>query len=201
MSDLPTPEKKDRRKKGTWRFLFRSDSHALDLVATVAGSKSREKGIDRFATPVLLERWLCEAKLPPIDGPITEPQLAATVALREAIFRLADSRLRSTGVERPDIDLINDHARTGVPVPRIAADGYSTEVPAPALLEELLGLIARDAVEVFTGAYRDRIKQCASPKCHVIFVDRSRNGTRRWCAMSPCGDQASAHAYRLRQKD
>jgi predicted RNA-binding Zn ribbon-like protein len=67
-------------------------------------------------------------------------------------------------------------------------------------VNELLGIISRDAIDVFTGPYRNRIRQCASPRCAVIFVDRSRAGNRRWCAMSPCGDQASARAYRQRKK-
>jgi predicted RNA-binding Zn ribbon-like protein len=86
-----------------------------------------------------------------------------------------------------------------MPILRIACDGCSTEPPDAAEMNEILGLIARDAIDVFTGPYRTRIKQCASPRCHVMFVDKSRAGNRVWCAMSPCGDQASARAYRKRK--
>ncbi|QWK80935.1 CGNR zinc finger domain-containing protein [Ochrobactrum sp. BTU1] len=188
------------RRKGSWRFLFRSDSVALNLVATVAASKDRTKGIDRFSEPSLLDRWLCEAELPPLSGCVTDEELAKTKALREAIFRLADNRINQREISVTDIALINAHARSGMPVLRIACDGCSTEPPDAAEMNEILGLIARDAIQVFTGPYRMRIKQCASPRCHVMFVDKSRAGNRVWCAMSPCGDQASARAYRRRVK-
>lgn len=198
--DAKSRHPKERRNKGSWRFLFRSDSVALNLVATVAASKDRAKGIDRFSEPSLLDRWLCEAELPPLAGAVTQEDLAKTKSLREAIFRLADNRINQSEILVSDIALINAHARSGMPVLRIACDGYSTEPPDAAEMNEILGLIARDAIDVFTGPYRMRIKQCASPRCHVMFVDKSRAGNRIWCAMSPCGDQASARAYRQRKR-
>lgn len=191
---------KERRKKGSWRFLFRSDSVALNLVATVAASKDRTKGVDRFSEPSLLDRWLCEAELPPLAGSVTDEELAKTKSLREAIFRVADNRINQSEILVSDIALINAHARSGMPVVRIACDGFNTEPPDVAQMDEILGLIARDAVGVFTGPYRNRIKQCASPRCHVMFVDKSPAGNRQWCSMSPCGDQASARAYRQRKR-
>ena len=197
--DAKSRHPKECRKKGSWRFLFRSDSVALNLVATVAASKDRAKGIDRFSEASLLDRWLCEAELPPLAGSVTDEELAKTKSLREAIFRLADNRINNSEISASDIALINAHARSGMPVLRIACDGCSTEPPDAAEMNEILGLIARDAIDVFTGPYRTRIKQCASPRCHVMFVDKSRAGNRVWCAMSPCGDQASARAYRKRK--
>ncbi|WP_435656494.1 CGNR zinc finger domain-containing protein [Brucella pituitosa] len=200
ITDAKSKHPKERRKKGSWRFLFRSDSVALNLVATIAASKDRAKGIDRFSEPSLLDRWLCEAELPPLAGSVTQEELANTKALREAIFRLADNRINQSEILVSDIALINTHARSGMPVLRIACDGCSTELPDAAEMNEILGLIARDAIDIFTGPYRTRIKQCASPRCHVMFVDKSRAGNRIWCAMSPCGDQASARAYRRRRQ-
>lgn len=201
MNDTQSRHPKERRKKGSWRFLFRADSVALNLVATVAASKDRTKGIDRFSEPSLLERWLCEAELPPLASAVTGEELSMTKSLREAIFRLADNRINQREISVSDIALINVHARSGMPVVRIACDGCSTEPPDSAEMGEILGLIARDAIDIFTGAYRNRIKQCASPRCHVMFVDKSPTGNRIWCAMSPCGDQASARAYRRRKAE
>lgn len=197
---MTIPVTRQRRKKGKWRFLFRSDSVALNFVATVAGSKDRGKANDRLSEPQLLERWFCEAELPPLAGHVEAVDLERAKSLREAIFRLSDNRLTGREIAPSDIALLNSHARAGMPSTRIACDGCSTEPPDAAEVNELLGIISRDAIDVFTGPYRNRIRQCASPRCAVIFVDRSRAGNRRWCAMSPCGDQASARAYRQRKK-
>jgi predicted RNA-binding Zn ribbon-like protein len=32
-----------------------------------------------------------------------------------------------------------------------------------------------------------RIRICSGPGCGWLFVDRSRNGFRRWCEMKSCG--------------
>lgn len=138
--------------------------------------------------------------MPPLANQISTEDLEKAKGLREAIFRLADNRLTALEINVADIALLNRHARAGVPTLKIACDGCTTEPPDAAEVDELLGIIARDAIDVFTGPYRNRVRQCASPKCGVIFVDRSPTGNRRWCSMSPCGDKASAQAYRQRRK-
>ncbi|MDA1003308.1 MAG: CGNR zinc finger domain-containing protein [Chloroflexi bacterium] len=45
-----------------------------------------------------------------------------------------------------------------------------------------------------------RIRLCHADDCHWAFVDRSRNGSRRWCSMGDCGARAKARAYRARQR-
>jgi predicted RNA-binding Zn ribbon-like protein len=52
---------------------------------------------------------------------------------------------------------------------------------------EALSLLARDAVDLFSGDLRARIKQCENPNCGLMFVDTSRPGKRRWCLMKRCG--------------
>ena len=40
-----------------------------------------------------------------------------------------------------------------------------------------------------------RLRECANPKCRWLFVDRSRNHSRRWCSMSICGGRDKNHRY------
>jgi predicted RNA-binding Zn ribbon-like protein len=184
-----------------WRFLLRSDSVALNFTATVAGPRPRPHGTDRLTEPALLERWFCEAQLPPLAQPLSEAGLEKAISLRESIFQVAASRLTAATILSADIERINTAARAGFPPVRLGADGQSRVPPEHTRLDELLGLIARDAIDIFTGPYHDRIRKCASPRCQILFVDRSPSGNRRWCAMSPCGDQESARVYRRRKKE
>jgi predicted RNA-binding Zn ribbon-like protein len=59
--------------------------------------------------------------------------------------------------------------------------------------------IARDAVELFTGRFADRIRECGAHDCYLIFVDTSRPGRRRWCAMERCGNRHKVRALRARR--
>jgi predicted RNA-binding Zn ribbon-like protein len=45
---------------------------------------------------------------------------------------------------------------------------------------------------------RARVKECAASDCHWVFLDASRNGSRRWCDMKACGNRAKARVYRHR---
>ena len=48
--------------------------------------------------------------------------------------------------------------------------------------------IAQSAVDLLTGRDAALIRACANPRCSVIFVDRSKNRSRRWCSMALCGN-------------
>lgn len=43
-----------------------------------------------------------------------------------------------------------------------------------------------------------RVRACAERRCGRVFLDTSRNGTRRWCDMGTCGNRAKAARHRAR---
>jgi len=46
----------------------------------------------------------------------------------------------------------------------------------------------------------DRLRTCEGDRCADVFVDVSRNRSRRFCSPAVCGNRASVAAYRARQK-
>jgi predicted RNA-binding Zn ribbon-like protein len=123
--------------------------------------------------------------------------LAEFVELRTALRE-------SLGVERPVA--LEGWLRRHPLRAEISAD---PEAPALVLrpvdgsaVGHLLALVA-EAVRAGQWA---RLKAC--PDCAWVFYDRSRNGGRRWCAMSAggpdgrgCGSIAKVRAYRERKRD
>jgi predicted RNA-binding Zn ribbon-like protein len=53
-------------------------------------------------------------------------------------------------------------------------------------LERPRYLLAEDAVRLLTSSELDRVKVCR-PTCGWLFIDQTRNGSRRWCATDTCG--------------
>ena len=53
---------------------------------------------------------------------------------------------------------------------------------------------------VASGPVR-RLRICANPGCHEVFIDHSPTGRRRWCDMRTCGNQAKAARHRARQRE
>jgi predicted RNA-binding Zn ribbon-like protein len=54
-------------------------------------------------------------------------------------------------------------------------------------LDGFLGPVVWSAAGLLASADAESLRVCAGPACGWIFVDRSRNGLRRWCEMQTCG--------------
>jgi predicted RNA-binding Zn ribbon-like protein len=65
----------------------------------------------------------------------------------------------------------------------------ATDAEAPALL------LAQRGLELLIGDEPARLRTCASETCRWLFLDTSKNRTRRWCDMKICGNRAKARRY------
>lgn len=67
---------------------------------------------------------------------------------------------------------------------------WSWEQSSPSgALDELIG----DAVALLRDYPAGRLKAC--PNCGFVFLDTTRNGSRRWCSMDDCGTQVKAQRF------
>jgi predicted RNA-binding Zn ribbon-like protein len=72
--------------------------------------------------------------------------------------------------------------------------------PRGTALDAMLRPILRDAAELLTSPELDRVGQCAGDPCGWLFLDTSRNRSRRWCDMRDCGNRAKAQRHYRRQR-
>jgi predicted RNA-binding Zn ribbon-like protein len=185
---------KDLRRAG---FPFRSGRICLDFVATVA--KRRLGDRELLPGPDDLRTWCRVAGLPVPDDEITPQRLERSKALREAFYALARARVDGTPHPTDAINLVNATSSLAAPpTPLLAPDGFTAIPRDHVSLDAILALLARDAIDLFTGPYALRIRECTGHDCSLFFVDRSRPGSRRWCAMASCGEKASSATYRKR---
>jgi predicted RNA-binding Zn ribbon-like protein len=176
-------------------FIFRSDRRCLDFVGTLTG-KRREGQRDRLARPSDLARWLLASELSPIPLRPTGRDLADARLLREAMYRLVQSKLSSRRYDPVDTRTVNRWARMNAFAPQLEATGIRWVNIGP---DTCLAALARDCVELLGGPLADRLRTCAGDGCGVIFLDTSRSGKRRWCSMAACGNRAKVNAYRRRE--
>ncbi|WP_257985183.1 CGNR zinc finger domain-containing protein [Bacillus sp. T33-2] len=47
---------------------------------------------------------------------------------------------------------------------------------------------------------KKKLKACAGGECGWLFVDTSRNKSRRWCSMEDCGNRAKAKRHYQKKK-
>jgi predicted RNA-binding Zn ribbon-like protein len=187
---------------------------ALDFANTIGGTHVRPThdhlrdygDITRFAVlagglqPGLAKRLAQRAE--------RDPRRAAAVyelgiTLREAIWAVFSALASGEAPRDADLALIGDAAAAGAARSRLVydRDGVGWSLPADGdELERPLWEFARSAADLLTSGERERIKECASTTCEWVFLDRSRNHSRRWCDMSDCGNRAKARRFQAKRQ-
>jgi predicted RNA-binding Zn ribbon-like protein len=82
-------------------------------------------------------------------------------------------------------------------------DGYAWDITGNRTrLDWLLNPIIHSAAEILVSDERKKVKACADSACGWLFIDVSRNRSRRWCDMQDCGNRAKAtRFYKKKIKD
>lgn len=93
---------------------------------------------------------------------------------------------RSTGTRRLDQRDDGEFVRVFVPT----GDAFAG----------LMIPIVESAADALVIDELPRVRRCAEPRCSRVFLDTSRNGTRRWCDMGTCGNRAKAARHRARAR-
>ena len=81
-----------------------------------------------------------------------------------------------------------------------AADGRLRHGATRGLMDAVGLPVAISAVDLLTSSDLGRVKICPAHQCEWLFLDDSRNGTRRWCSMAECGNRAKARLHYDRMK-
>jgi predicted RNA-binding Zn ribbon-like protein len=137
-----------------------------------------------------------------------EPRPAAEVyrraiALREAIYRVFVARLSGAAPTRGDVAVLNQELQQSLPHYRVefGKDGALWRSSAVEL-DLPLWPIVQSAVELLLSEdLRGRVGQCADTGgCGWLFLDLSKNRSRRWCSIADCGNRAKQRRLQQRLK-
>jgi predicted RNA-binding Zn ribbon-like protein len=129
--------------------------------------------------------------------------LSHAVASREALHRVLVSLMRGRVPPAPDLAALN--------VELAVVRGQERLVPGPSglqwepakpgsRLDSLLWPVWRAAAALLTSGDASRLRQCGGEGCGWIFLDRSRNRSRRWCTMEDCGNVSKVRRFRQRRR-
>ena len=131
----------------------------------------------------------------PADHEATAENVAPLRTLRALIRGLA---LRNNGIE-PDLSGVS--GLDALPLRLDLGAG-------PSLRADVPGDLARDVSAATVAALLratarpewSRVKACRGDDCRWVFIDASRNSSRRWCAMANCGNRAKVATFRSRHR-
>ena len=130
--------------------------------------------------------------------------LARAKELRGALYRVFTAIATRETPPAADLARLNRELKTALARQRLFLAGNQvtwTFESGPADLDAMLWPVARSAADLLTGdGSIGRVRECASDTCGWLFVDTSKNGSRRWCDMADCGNRAKARRHYRRQK-
>jgi predicted RNA-binding Zn ribbon-like protein len=127
----------------------------------------------------------------------TQDDLETARQLREAIYALAVARIEHAAPPIAPLNVLNRIAADEAPTLKLDRDGQMRLLGSA---RALLTSVAHEAIRLFGGDQADRIRQCESESCALLFLDLSRAGDRRWCSMSGCGNRAKVAEFRRRKR-
>jgi predicted RNA-binding Zn ribbon-like protein len=134
------------------------------------------------------------------------PQKAANVfadaiALREAMYRSFAAQAAAEHPRLKDFALLQRALAQAPARQRLAsaAGGYAWKIERlQPLAAQLLAPILWSAGDLLIKGARGNVRRCANSACVWLFIDASKNATRRWCDMASCGNRAKARRHYLK---
>lgn len=135
------------------------------------------------------------------DAPGASTALKQAMQLRDVIFKLFIAVARGEGRVEPELIAFNRSVERYLRRVRLVRKDRSFEMDfhPQGRLDGMLAVIAWSAVELLRSEEISRVKACGMETCGWLFVDRSKNHSRRWCEMSDCGNTVKARRFRERK--
>jgi predicted RNA-binding Zn ribbon-like protein len=192
-------------------FDFTGNNLSLDFCNTLHDRKSTPlellTGYDRLLVwsqdaHILTEE---EAQLLTEEARFHQEEAAAVlrqaIDLREAIFHLCAAYIQHSPAEETDLITFNTALSMAHSCIVPGEHGFAWDwLPKEGALDRMLWPVVRTAADLLTSEELKDARICASDTCGWLFIDQSKNHTRRWCDMKSCGNRAKARKHYIEKK-
>ena len=204
-------------------FKFVGGRVCLDFTNTVSGRGSVPGAVERDDAGLIgkerlvgfgdLTRWgraagvLSAAEAAALErAGLAAPAKAGQVVvrariLRESLYRLFRSAAGRWTPDAADVAVLNREVKRARSHERLAPEGarfrWNWDADGPTL-DQVIWFVVRSAADLLTSDDLKRVKQCGGEDCRWLFLDTSRNRSRRWCDMADCGNVAKVRRFRRR---
>jgi predicted RNA-binding Zn ribbon-like protein len=198
------------------RFEFRGGLPCLDFVNTV-GWRLTDRPSEYLRSYEDLLSWGRQAGLlvpeeaealsrqATLDPEGAQETLSRALALREAIHRAISAVIVGETQDESELSAFNRELSIALSRLRVMPAGgtydwdWSGADGGPPL-DRPLWPVARSAAELLTSTKLGKVKVCAGKGCGWVFLDESRNGSRRWCDSRDCGNRERVRRHLTRKR-
>lgn len=187
---------------------------ALDLCNTVSWRLDAARTIERLTDPAALIDWFCTLANDTAGGAgrsrLTEdlaahPRTAARALqavreLREATTRLIDAHLDSAAARPEDVVTVSCGWRDALAVADFPGSLPLQPTIGPSTLPLVAAHLALSVADMLSGPRLAALRRCEGDGCGWLFLDTTRNHSRRWCDSLDCGNRARVRNYTRRHR-
>ncbi|MGE6260757.1 CGNR zinc finger domain-containing protein [Heyndrickxia sporothermodurans] len=125
--------------------------------------------------------------------------LQQAIELRESIYQIFSLVLNNETPASKDLSILNEALGNAYGIMRVVPgeNKFSLEfLNCEERLDGMLPPIVQSAIDILTCEKElSRVKKCEGYPCGWLFLDTSRNRSRRWCSMADCGNRAKAKRF------
>ena len=182
----------------------------LDFSNTVDW-RNGEKRHDSLKTFDSLVEWSVKRDLIPRDEAASvmrkakeersdDSALRKAVQLRETIYRILSAVAHEHRPAEEDIGALNRFLSDYPVSPKVVRTGQEygwMMMPGRGEEGRMLWPIAKSAADLLTSDQLGRVRECANEEegCGWVFLDDTRNGKKKWCSSTGCGNRAKVRAW------
>lgn len=188
---------------------FCAGALSVDFVNTIGGDRAGMAN-EKLAQYGDLLDWLAHADVLPkarlarLDAlaksapESAERLLRRARAFREALFAVFEAAREHRAPSPAALEVVNGEIARANAHARLTREGHQLrwDWDDTNAIDTPLWPIARDAGELLTSDKLDRLAECNGDTCGWLFLDLTKNHSRRWCDMKGCGNRAKVRRYR-----
>jgi predicted RNA-binding Zn ribbon-like protein len=125
------------------------------------------------------------------------------IALREALYQIFSAFSSASQPDLADVSVLNIELANAMSHRTVEWTGQGFQwgwEQTGKHLDSLLWHVAASAAELLTSDLLERVGECQGIDCGWLFIDTSKNHSRRWCDMDSCGNRAKARRHYKRKQ-
>ena len=205
----------------TKKFEFLGEALCLDFVNTLHDTAAKDQGED-LSSDADVAVWAAEAgiltagEMVTFHAGVTKKYVSLNLlgkrhaslcdearALREALRAIFQRAVRGKKIGLGDVETLNLLLKcfsVAGQIEKSNGDWTMNWDSRAGGAERVFYAIVKSAAEVVaTGRWR-ALRECDSDTCTWMFLDTSKNHSRRWCEMARCGNRDKVQRFRARSR-
>ncbi|WP_096188774.1 CGNR zinc finger domain-containing protein [Evansella halocellulosilytica] len=183
----------------------------LDFANTVSWHDSSEKSQELLTSYEKLVDWSMHANILKEEQSLSllkkaenQPSkakdvLQQAIELRESIYEIFSLVSNNETLASIDLSILNEALGNAYGMMRVVPGekNFSLEFSnCEEALDGMLPPIVQSAIDILISEKElSRVKKCEGDPCGWLFLDTTRNRSRRWCSMADCGNRAKAKRF------